>query len=61
MKQAKYFTDQVTGGSPGEASTDDMMRGYSDAGEPMTDDGAMFMLADEAGSGFLGRAKGRER
>lgn len=66
MKRTKYFTDQVTGGSPGEASAEEMMRGYSDAGEEMPDDGAWFMpvmpdgMPDEGG-GFLGRAKGWER
>lgn len=61
MKRTKYFTDQVTGGSPGEASAEDMMRGYSDAGDanPMPDDGAWFM--PEEGGGFLGRPKGWER
>ena len=63
MKRTKYFTEQVTGGSPGEASAEDMMRGYSDAGaDPMPDDGmpaAWFMPED--GGGFVGRAKGWER
>lgn len=59
----KYFTEQVTGGSPGDASAEDMMRGYSDAGaDEMPDDG-MFgsFFAPEEGGGFLGRAKGWER
>ena len=60
----KFFTEQVTGGSPGEASREDMMRGYSDASaaDEMPDDGmfATFFAPEESG-GFLGRAKGWER
>ncbi|MGH8863931.1 MAG: hypothetical protein ACREVZ_04715 [Burkholderiales bacterium] len=62
MNRTKYFTDQVTGGSPGEASAEDMMRGYSDAGEPMPDDGmAAWFMPQDGGGGFVGRAKGWER
>lgn len=61
MKRTKYFTEQVSGGSADEASAEEMMRGYSDAGEEsMPDDGAWFMPHERAG-GFLGRAKGWER
>lgn len=63
MKRTEYFTDQVTGGSPGEASSEDMMRGYSDASdaEPMPDDGMAAWFMPEDGGGFVGRAKGWER
>lgn len=62
MKKTRYFTEQVSGGSADEASAEEMMRGYSDAGdeESMPDDGAWFMPHERAG-GFLGRAKGWER
>jgi hypothetical protein len=62
MAKTKYFTEQVTGGSPGDASAEDMMRGYSDAGaDEMPDDGAWFMPMPEEHGGFLARAKGWER
>ena len=62
MAKTKFFTEQATGGSPGDASAEDMMRGYSDAGaDEMPDDGMWFMAVPEESGGFLGRAKGWER
>ena len=66
MGKTKFFTELVTGGSPGDAFTEDMMRGYSDAGaganEMPDDDGILntFFAPEESG-GFVGRAKGWER
>lgn len=63
MTRTKYFTGEATGGSTGEASAEEMMRGYSDAGaNPMADDGDFaFFMPQDGGGGFLGRAKGWER
>jgi hypothetical protein len=64
MAKTKFFTEQVTGGSPGDASAEDMMRGYSDAGRGgMRDEGKMFdtFFAPEESGGFLGRPRGWER
>ena len=64
MAKTKYFTEQVTGGSSGDASAEDMMRGYSDPGaDEMPDDGILLssFFATEGGGGFLGRAEGWER
>ena len=59
MDKTKFFTEQVTGGSRGEASDEDMQRGITDFGaEKMPDDSTFFM--PEGGGGFVGRAKGWE-
>lgn len=56
----KFFTGEATAGSRGEASREDLERGYSNAdADEMPDDG-MYYLPDEGG-GFLGRARGWER
>lgn len=55
-----FFTEQVPGGSRGEASNEDMQRGITDFGaEEIPDDSTFFM--PEGGGGFVGRAKGWER
>ena len=57
MDKTKFFTEQVTSGSRGEAS--DMQREMTDFGaEEMPDDRTFFM--PEGGGGFVGRAKGWE-
>ena len=64
MTRTKYFTDQATGGSTGEASAEEMMRGYSDAGDgnPMADDNDWtWFMPQDGGGGFLGRPQGWER
>ena len=59
MDKTKFFTEQVTSGSRGEASDEDMQRGMTDFGaEEMPDDSTFFM--SEEGGGFVGRAKGWE-
>ena len=56
MDKTKFFTEQVTSGSRGEASDEDMQRGMTDFGaEKMPDDSTFFM--PEEGGGFVGRAK----
>ena len=57
--KTKFFTEQATGGSKGEASVEDMRRGFTDSGADDMPDDTFFM--PEAGGGFLGRAKGWER
>jgi hypothetical protein len=59
MDKTKSFTEQVTSGSRGEASDEDMQRGMTDFGaEKILDDRTFFM--PEGGGGFVGRAKGWE-
>ena len=59
MDKTKSFTEQVTSGSRGEASDEDMQRGMTDFGaEEIPDDSTFFM--PEEGGGFVGRAKGWE-
>jgi hypothetical protein len=59
MDKTKFFTEQVTSGSRGEASDEDMQRGITDFGaEEMPDDSTFFM--PEEGGGFVDRAKGWE-
>ena len=56
MDKTKFFTEQVTSGSRGEASGEDMQSGITDFGaEAMPDDRTFFM--PEGGGGFVGRAK----
>jgi hypothetical protein len=56
MDKTKFFTEQVTSGSRGEASDEDMQHGINDFGaEEMPDDRTFFM--PEGGGGFVGRPK----
>ena len=56
MDKTKFFTEQVTTGSRGETSDEDMQRGMTDFGaEKIPDDSTFFM--PEEGGGFVGRAK----
>ena len=65
MDKTRFFTEQGTSGSrgeasEGEASEKDMQRRITDFGaEEMPDDSTFFM--PEGGGGFVGRAKGWER
>jgi hypothetical protein len=59
MDKPKFFTEQVTSGSRGEASDEDMQRGITDFGaEEMPENRTFFM--PEGGGGFVGRGKGWE-
>jgi len=59
MDKTNFFTEQVTSGSRGEASDEDMQRGITDVGaEEMPDNRTFFM--PEEGGGFVGRPKGSE-
>ena len=57
MDKTKFFTEQVTSGSRGEASDEDIQRGNFGA-EEMPDDRTFFM--PEEGGGFVGRPEGWE-
>jgi hypothetical protein len=60
--KTKFFTTHATGGSKGEASAEDMKRGYTDALEDeMPEDGIWPIVMSEDGGGFAGRPKGWER
>ena len=59
MDKTRFFIEQATSGSRGEASDKDMQRGITDFGaEEMPDDSTFFM--PEGGGGFVGRGKGWE-
>lgn len=59
MDKTKFFTEQVTSGSRGEASDEDMQRTITDLGaKKMPDDSTFFM--PEGGGGFVGRGQGLE-
>ena len=56
MDKTRFFTEQVTSGSRGEASDKDMQRRITDFGaEEMPGDSTFFM--PEGGGGFVGRAR----
>ena len=59
MDKTKFFTKQVTSGSRGEASDENMQRRMTDFGvEEMPDDRTFFVA--EGGGGFVGRSKAWE-
>jgi hypothetical protein len=59
MDNTKFFTEQVTSCSRGEASDEDMQRRITDFGaDKMPDDSTYFM--PEGGGGFVGRGSSSE-
>ena len=56
MDKTKFFTEQVTGGSRGKVSDEDIQRGISDFGAEEIPDDSTFFMAEEGG-GFVGRTK----
>jgi hypothetical protein len=59
MDKTKFFTEQVTSGSRGKPSNEDMQRGITDVGADVMPDDRTFSMA-EGGGGFVGPAKGWE-